>query len=142
MGKKFCNKIWNATRFVLQQISNSKLKTQNSKLQLKTKNLTKADKRILKALDKTVKSVDKDLERFQFGKAARILYDFFWHDFCDEYIEVSKKQNDEKTKKILLHCLLPSLKLLHPFIPFITEEIYQKLPLKNKKMLIIESWPR
>jgi len=142
MGKKFCNKIWNATRFVLQQISNSKLKTQNSKLQLKTKNLTKADKRILKALDKTVKSVDKDLERFQFGKAARILYDFFWHDFCDEYIEVSKKQNDEKTKKILLHCLLPSLKLLHPFIPFITEEIYQKLPLKNKKMLIIESWPQ
>ncbi len=142
MGKKFCNKIWNATRFVLQQISNSKLKTQNSKLQLKTKNLTKADKRILKALDKTVKSVDKDLERFQFGKAARILYDFFWHDFCDEYIEVSKKQNDEKTKKILLHCLLPSLKLLHPFVPFITEEIYQKLPLKNKKMLIIESWPQ
>jgi len=142
MGKKFCNKIWNATRFVLQQISNSKLKTQNSKLQLKTKNLTKADKRILKALDKTVKSVDKDLERFQFGKAARILYDFFWHDFCDEYIEVSKKQNDEKTKKILLHCLLSSLKLLHPFVPFITEEIYQKLPLKNKKMLIIESWPR
>ncbi len=143
MGRKFCNKIWNATRFVLQQISNSKLKTQNSKLQFKSKNLTSADKRILRALEKTKKSVNKDLESFRFGKAAHTLYNFFWHNFCDIYIEAAKKQNDEKTKKILLYVLLTSLKLLHPFIPFITEEIYQKLPIKNKKRsLMIEKWPQ
>jgi valyl-tRNA synthetase len=143
MGKKFCNKIWNASRFVLQQISNPKPKIQNSKLQLKNKKLTKADKKILKALKETTEMVNKDLENFRFGKAAHALYDFFWHDFCDKYIEDSKKQNDEKTKKILFHILLTSLKLLHPFIPFVTEEIYQSLPLKGKKKcLIIEEWPK
>ena len=101
-----------------------------------------ADKKILKSLQKTIKSINQDLENFQFGKAAHILYDFFWHDFCDIYIEASKKQNGEKTKKILLFVLLTSLKLLHPFTPFITEEIYQKLPIKDKKKsLMIEQWP-
>jgi len=143
MGRKFCNKLWNATRFVLQQISNSKLKTQNSKPQFKTKNLTTADKKILGALDKTIESVNKNLESFRFGQAAHLLYNFFWHDFCDRYIEKSKKQNDEKTKKILLYTLLTSLKLLHPFIPFITEEIYQKLPIKDKEQcLMVEEWPK
>jgi len=132
MGKKFCNKIWNASRFVLGQISKSKIKN---------KKLTSADKKILKALNKTIKSVNNDLENFRFGKAAHSLYDFFWHDFCDKYIEASKKQNDKKTKEILLYVLLNSLKLLHPFIPFITEEIYQKLPIKNK-CLMIENWPK
>jgi valyl-tRNA synthetase len=88
------------------------------------------------------------LENFQFGKAAHALYDFFWHDFCDIYIEKSKiqstksKSEKENTQKVLLYVLLTSLKLLHPFIPFITEEIYQKLPIKNKeKSLMIETWP-
>ncbi len=141
MGRKFCNKIWNASRFVLLQIGNSKLQITNSKSKLK--NLTLADKKILKTLEKVVKSVNKDLETFQFGKAAHTLYDFFWHDFCDLYLEKSKTQREKKnTQKILLYVLLSSLKLLHPFVPFITEEIYQKLPLKNKeKCLIIEKWP-
>ena len=105
-------------------------------------NLTVNDKKILKQLDKTIESVNKNLEQFKFGKAAHTLYDFFWHDFCDQYIEESKKQQSEKTKKILLYVLTISLKLLHPFIPFITEEIYQKLPIKDKKAcLMIESWP-
>jgi len=142
MGKKFCNKIWNASRFVCGQISNSKLKTQNSKPQLRTKNLTAADKQILEQLDKTIKSVDRYLDDFEFGKATHAIYDFFWHDFCDNYIEVSKKQNDEKTKKILLFVILNSLKILHPFMPFITEEIYQNMPIKNKKKsIMIEEWP-
>ncbi len=142
MGEKFCNKIWNASRFVLQQISKSKIKTQKSKLQFKNQNLTSADKKILKQLNKTVKSVNKDLENFRFGKAAHTIYDFFWHDFCDRYIETTKKQNNEKTEEILVFTLLNSLKLLHPFMPFISEEIYQKLPIKNKKKsLMIEKWP-
>ncbi len=154
MGKKFCNKIWNASRFVLQQTSKPKIKNQISKIQFKNQSLTSADRKILKVLDKTIKSVDTDLENFQFGKAAHTLYDFFWHNFCDVYIEKAKKQlalhrtssgagDDKKTKKILLYVLLNSLKLLHPFIPFITEEIYQKLPIKTKKKcLMVEEWPK
>jgi len=140
MGKKFCNKIWNASRFVLGQIGIFNF--QFSIFKPKVKNLSKADKKILKQLEKTIKSVNKDLENFQFGKAAHSLYDFFWHDFCDIYIEKSKKQGDEKTKKILLYVLLTSLKLLHPFMPFITEEIYQKLPIYKKTCLMIETWPK
>lgn len=147
MGKKFCNKIWNASRFVLFQIGNGKSKKKafnflENRLLPNSKFQTLADKRILKALNETVKSVNKNLENFQFGQAAQKLYDFFWHDFCDVYIEESKKQQDLKTKKILLYVLLNSLKLLHPFMPFITEEIYQRLPIKNKKKsLMIEVWP-
>jgi len=142
MGRKFCNKVWNASRFVMLQIPNSKQIP--NKFQTNSKFQTIADKKILRALDKTINSVNKDLESFRFGPASRKLYDFFWHDFCDVYIEKSKLQKDKKTtQKILLYVLLNSLKLLHPFIPFITEEIYQKLPLKKKKKcLMIENWPQ
>ncbi|MBU4298491.1 valine--tRNA ligase [Patescibacteria group bacterium] len=142
MARKFCNKIWNASRFVLLQFPISNFQFLNKSQILKLKNLTPSDKKILNVLDETIKSVNQDLENFQFGKAAHTLYDFFWRDFCDVYIEESKKQNNLKTKKILLYVLLTSLKLLHPFIPFVTEEIYQNLPLKNKKQcLMIEKWP-
>jgi len=151
MGKKFCNKIWNATRFVLSQIGNSKIQMPNAKSSSKLKCQTEADKEILKQLNKVIESIDKDLENFKFGQAAQTLYHFFWHKFCDIYIEKAKLQinnaktekEKEMTKKILLYVLLSSLKLLHPFIPLITEEIYQKLPLKNKKKcLMIEDWPK
>jgi len=147
MGRKFCNKLWNASRFVLLQFPSfcgqKQRGRRDASLRPPNSKLTVADKKILRALDKTIKSVDKDLESFRFGRAARRLYEFFWHDFCDVYIEKSKKQVDLKTKKILLYVLLNSLKLLHPLIPFITEEIYQKLPIKNKKQcLMIEEWPK
>jgi valyl-tRNA synthetase len=151
MGKKFCNKIWNATRYVMFQIKNEKLKAKTYNLNLKVKPLTSADKSILKALNRTIKSVDGCLDKFRFGRAARELYNFFWHDFCDKYIEQSKsqlqkaktKKERENTERILLHVLLSSLKLLHPFIPFITEEIYQSLPIKKtKKYLMVENWPK
>ena len=138
MGKKFCNKLWNATRFVILQCGSAQsILLHSNRFSAKDKN-----KKIIKALNKTVKSVNKDLENYQFGKATHTLYNFFWHDFCDKYIEESKNKNDDKTKVTLIYVLLTSLKLLHPFIPFITEEIYQKLPIKNKKKaLIIEEWP-
>jgi valyl-tRNA synthetase len=146
MGQKFCNKIWNASRFVLFKIGNSKIQIPK-RIKISNPKLTVADKQILKALTKVIKSVESDLENFRFGQAAHKLYDFFWHSFCDKYIEISKEQltneNLQKnTKKVLLYILLVSLKLLHPFIPFITEEIYQKLPIKNKKScLMVEEWP-
>ena len=139
MGKKFCNKIWNATRFVLRQIPDSEIDKDPKSL----KNLTQADKKILKQLEKTIKSVNNDLEKFKFGKVAHTLYDFFWHDFCDIYIEKAKNQDTKETKQILGYVLINSLILLHPFIPFITEEIYQQLSIKDKEhCLMIEQWPK
>jgi valyl-tRNA synthetase len=146
MGRKFCNKIWNSARFVLGQIGNSKFQIPNFKLNFK--NLTVTDRKIIKSLNETTKLVDKDLEKFRFGQAAHKLYNFFWHDFCDIYIEKSKKQLKDKdyklrTQKVLLFVLLNSLRLLHPFVPFITEQIYQILPLKAKeKSLMVEKWPK
>ncbi len=131
MAKKFCNKLWNASRFVLQQCP--KKQYSFSKIEAKSSH----DKKILKQLEKTKKEVEKNLDNFLFGKAAHVLYDFFWHDFCDVYIEKSKKQNNEK---VLICVLFNVLKLLHPFTPFITEEIYQKLPIKKKQSLMIEKW--
>jgi len=135
MGKKFANKVWNASRFVLSQIGQEKLIVQPAK------KLTAADKRILKQLKTTIQKVTKDLENFRFGQAAHLLYDFFWHDFCSQYIEASKKQDTPQTKQVLAYVLLNSLKLLHPFLPFATESIYQNLPFKEKEFLMVEEWP-
>lgn len=147
MGKKFCNKIWNASRFVLGQIGNFEFRISNSeiysKFKIKNSKLTPADKKILKQLNNIIKNIDRDIDKFEFGKAAHTLYDFFWHDFCDIYLEKSKTQKNKKlTGKVLVYILFNSLLMLHPFIPFITEEIYQTLPIKNKKKsLMIEGWP-
>jgi len=143
-GKKFTNKIWNASRFVLQQIEGKKINL-STPSQIKSakfqKNLTGADKKILKQLADTAKKINADLEKFRFGHAAHILYDFFWRDFCDKYIEAVKKQDTKETKQVLVYVLTQSLILLHPFIPFVTESIYQKLPFKREKFLMIEKWP-
>ena len=147
MGRKFCNKIWNAARFILLQISDDKMEIPNK---IEEKNLTENDKKILNSLGETVESVNDDLESFNFGQAARTIYNFFWHDLCDEYIEKSKDQINnsqseaerKRTENILIYVLVSSLKLIHPFMPFITEELYKNLPLKNKKeCLMVEDWP-
>ena len=94
--------------------------------------------------------MNDDLEKFQFASAEESLYNFFWHDFCDIYLEKAKKEisqaksrkEKEKIVKVLFYILLTSLKILHPFLPFLTEEIYQELPVKRKeKFLMIEKWP-
>ena len=136
-GKKFCNKIWNASRFVLER-----LEKYQQKSAAKPQPKTPADKKILKQLEKTQKIVSNNIDSFRFGHALRAAYDFFWHQFCDVYIEKSKKQFETAklkapTQKILLYVLSESLKLLHPFMPFVTEEIYKNVPLKNKKLLIV-----
>ncbi|PIU99490.1 MAG: valine--tRNA ligase [Candidatus Tagabacteria bacterium CG03_land_8_20_14_0_80_41_22] len=156
-GKKFLNKIWNASRFVLQQTENSKSEyrnpkqIQNSKFKI-PKPKTQADKEILKKLKEITKNTSKNIDNFEFSQALHDLYDFFWHDFCDCYLESSKAQManadlKENTQKILIYVLSNSLKLLHPFIPHVTEEIWSKMSffakaLKDKStMLIIEKWP-
>jgi len=144
--RNFANKIWNISRFVLTNLENLKVKTKNLKLKLKDKNLTSDDKEILFKLKKTTESVTKNIEKYQFNQAAEEIYQFIWHDFADKYLEASKNQlKDEKlkenTQKILLYVLSNSLKLLHPFMPYVTEEIWQKLPDK-KEPLIVADWPK
>ena len=141
-ARNFANKIWNATRFVMMNLKNNKQLTSNNKQQPEPK--TAADKKILNQLNQLVGSVNLNIEKYNFGRAAQDLYHFFWHEFCDIYLEESKKQlKDEKfkenTQQILFYVLSQSLKLLHPFMPFVTEEIWQTLGFE--KPLIISDWP-
>ena len=140
--RNFANKIWNASRFITMnrkttnyklQITNKTQKPKNPKTQ------NKNDKQILKSLDKTVKTVTQHIEKYRFGQAAEEIYQFFWHDFCDQYIEKVKNRRNE-AQPTLIKVLKTSLVLLHPFMPFITEEIWTN-QLKEKTPLAISKWP-
>ena len=108
----------------------------------------KDDLKILKHLNNLIKETTSDIESFKFHLALEKLYESFWHNFCDEYIEKAKdrlKGDDEKSKtaaqQTLYYCLKTYLKLLHPFIPFITEEIWEKIPFVEKN-ITVSNWPR
>jgi len=131
-GKKFANKIWNIARFV---VSNPPNDGQNS-------NLSKEDKEIYEKLEQVIESVAENMNSYNFGQALHIIYDFVWHEYADKYIEYSKMRDSEERGNALSSILASALKLLHPFMPFITEEIWSMMPGKNKKMLIIEKWPK
>ncbi|OQX50966.1 valine--tRNA ligase [candidate division CPR3 bacterium 4484_211] len=146
--RNFVTKIWNASRFVLQHKTKLKTTFKNPKLET-------ADKKILNRLDQVIRETTAALEKFHFSSAGETIYDFFWHEFCDRYIEQTKKRlygEDERAKcqalSVLLKVLIDCLKLLHPFMPFVTEEIYQKFlqaGLKGpeyKEALMVSPWPR
>ena len=130
-GKKFANKLWNMSRFVITQNGISK----------EHQNLSKEDKEILEKLDRVIKLSTENIDNYNFGQTLRIIYDFVWHEYADKYIEYAKTKNSEETKEILSSVLLNILKLLHPFMPFITEEIWSMMAGKNN-LLIIEEWPK
>lgn len=139
--RNFANKIWNATRFIFMNLEDDK----NYKLNFE--NLLFEDKWILSRYNETIGEIEKNLEKFEFGLAANKLYDFVWEEFCDWYIELVKPRlyNDDIEVKdnalsVLVTVLTGIIKLLHPFMPFITEEIYSYMPNK-KDMLINEVWP-
>lgn len=127
MGKKFANKIWNIAKYVL-------IKLGNEKFEIKK---LKSSAPIAKKLKKMSSVITKKTEDFKFGEATHDLYDFIWHEIADKYIEETKGKDDRKTKETLAYLLIGSLKMLHPFMPFITEEIYQQLPVKDKKKSIM-----
>ncbi|PIU03446.1 valine--tRNA ligase [Candidatus Shapirobacteria bacterium CG08_land_8_20_14_0_20_39_18] len=134
--RNFTNKIWNAARFTLApEISVDQRTNQRSSA------IHPDDQWILSELDKTTKTVTQHVEKYQFGQAAEDLYEFFWHSFCDKYIEMTKTRREE-AQPALLFVLITSLKLLHPFMPFVTEEIWQKMPQHEDKPLIIAQWPK
>jgi valyl-tRNA synthetase len=141
--RNFCNKLWNASRFAFMNLEDYKgtctLET-NSHQSL-------ADRWILSRLNSTAKDVHQALEAFRFNDAATTLYKFIWNEFCDWYIELSKSRlnsdnADERhaTQNVLVHVLEATLKLLHPFMPFITEEIWQKLP-KDGDSIMVAPFP-
>ena len=139
-AKNFANKIWNASKFVLSNIDDT-LK------EYKVENLCIEDKWIINKLDKLVVQVTNHIEKYEVGIAATKIYDFIWSEFCDWYIEIVKPRlYDENclTKKeamyTLNHVLVTSLKLLHPFMPFITERIYREL-IEDKASIMLETWP-
>ena len=142
-SRNFANKLWNASRFVLMNIE------EGDDLDFSTiKNLELEDKWILKRLNNVIEEVTKNLENYEIGLAASRIENFIWEEYCDWYIEFAKLRlygEDEEAKadvkKVLLYVLNKMIALLHPFMPFITEEIYSALPDK-KDMLIIEQWPQ
>jgi valyl-tRNA synthetase len=139
--KHFGNKLWNIARFILSNIENEELGMQNAEF----KAVTTADKEIISKLEATIKSVTQNLENLNLHEAAQAIYQFTWYEFADVYIETSKAQlaNEEvkaNTQAILLNSLSTILKLLHPFMPFVTEEIWSKL--NQKDLLIVEQWPK
>jgi valyl-tRNA synthetase len=145
-GKKLNNKIWNAARFVVENIKNEE-NIGGGKIICKTNE----DKLIISEVKKTKKLVERYVEDFKMAKALRCLYNFFWKSFCDRYIEQAKKQiliekYSLNTKKILYFVLLESLKMFHPFLPFVTEAVYQnikqsiKTNSRNSEFLMIRKW--
>jgi valyl-tRNA synthetase len=133
-GQKFSNKLWNIARYVLGKVG-EKFETKPPQTK------TMENKKIIKNIEKTKKMVETSIVEFEFSKALRGLYDFVWHDFADKYIEYSKKDASDETKRVLSFALYEILKMLHPFMPFVTEEIYDKLSFPGKKeVLMIENF--
>ncbi len=141
-SRNFANKLWNATRFVMMNLDEKVVKED-----LSLDDLEEEDKWILSRMNTVIKEVTDNLNKYEIGIAAQKIYDFIWEEYCDWYIEIVKPRlYDEKSKtnevaqKILLLVLKNILKLLHPFMPFITEEIWNHLPHIEEK-LIVSDWP-
>ncbi|MBI3315454.1 MAG: valine--tRNA ligase, partial [Candidatus Omnitrophica bacterium] len=138
VGRNFANKIWNATRFVMMNMS---LSAAGLKHAPKSSLINPIDQWILSRLNQTVLYVTQSLDRLRFNEAASILYDFFWHQFCDWYLELAKPNIHSQETQWVLHTVLEnSLKLLHPFMPFVTEEIWQKIPHEGESIMV-SAWP-
>jgi valyl-tRNA synthetase len=154
IGRNFANKIWNAGRFLLmnqQQVTSPELRVTNlSGEQLATRNaqlethFDLADKWILSRLHSTIKDLNNSLEQFDINQATKILYDFIWHDYCDWYVEMLKSRlygnESNEVKQIVLQRAMnmfeTSLRLLHPFMPFVTEELWQQFSMNNPQSAI------
>ena len=139
-SRNFTNKLWNAARFIIMNLSGDEKPCKPD-----AATLDMADKWILTKLSGVIKEVTDNIEKFEFGIALQKLYDFAWDNFCDWYIEAAKAGlNSERAgtvKSVLIYVMDKMLKLLHPFIPFVTEEIWQALPHDGESIMISE-WPR
>ena len=130
----FINKLWNASRFCLMNIEDLK--------GYDFSDLDVQDKWILSKLNKVINKVTKNMESYEFNNAGGELYNFIWSDFCDSYIEMSKFSLDSvSTKSTLCYAISAILKMLHPFMPYVTDEIYSMLPIRDAENIMISSYP-
>lgn len=141
LGSRFANKIWNATRFLLMNLEGREL------VDIDQSMLSVSDRWIYSRLNRTIATIESAMDNYHFNEAANAVYSFFWSDFCDWYIEISKDKllhGSEKEKdiqvSIVMDILEISMRLMHPFLSFITEEIYQKLP-NHKGDVIVAPYP-
>ncbi len=143
VGARFANKIWNASRYILMNTKDIESG------EVKEAELDTADKWILTLYEETVQKVNTCMEKYRFNEASALMYEFFWHEFCDWYIEISKIKlygDDKKARShaalMLVRILEGCMRLLHPIMPFITEEIWQLIPMeKSKKSIMIAEYP-
>lgn len=132
----FINKLWNASRFVFMNLEGF------TKEEETFQDLSLADQWILTKLNKVISDVRKNMDKYEFHNVGNTLYDFIWSDFCDWYIELAKANMNNTTKSVLYKVLVDIIKMLHPFMPYVTEEIYQNLPYKEEKSIMISSYPK
>ena len=137
--RNFANKIWNASRFLMMNLTIDKCEL--------PEHLEMEDKWILSKLNRVIPEVTENMDKYELGVAAQKVYDFIWDDYCDWYIELTKsrlqgedQQAKENAQKVLCYVLTDILKLLHPFMPFLTEEIWQALPHEGD-FLMLQKWP-
>ncbi|GAI60170.1 unnamed protein product, partial [marine sediment metagenome] len=142
--RNFSNKIWNVSRFSIMNLKNFDI----DKIEIEKLKMNLVDKWIVSKLNKTIKKSTEYLNEYKYGEAAKTIYEFAWNEFCDWYIEFSKPKLyqekdtiEKRTSQYILWFVLEStLRLLHPFMPFITEEIWQKLPHKGESIMV-SPWP-
>jgi len=135
--RNFVNKLWNISRYIINHVSTEDIRD----IDLNEKNFTVADKWIFAIFNNLIKEVGLDLDNYNFSQAGEKLRNFSWNDLADWYLEISKFE-DNKDKKALLYYILDNLlKLWHPFMPFVSESIYQELH-KGKRMLMVSTWPQ
>ena len=140
-SRNFANKIWNAARFILMNLEGHDVKG------ILPETLTTEDKWIISGFNRVAKEITENLEKFELGIAVQKIYDYLWDDFCDWYIEIAKIRMNgddpvtaQNAREVLVWVMTGTLKLLHPFMPFITEEIWQTLPHEGEA-LMISQWP-
>ena len=138
-GRNFANKIWNASRFILSTINLDEIDVDLCTYSKKSVKDLK-DKWILSRFYQTLANIEKSLDKYRFNEAVNTIYEFFWHEFCDWYLEFAKINPDKTTQIILYKILEKTLRILHPFMPFITEEIWQKLPCEGDSIMT-SKWP-
>ncbi|MBR6005633.1 MAG: class I tRNA ligase family protein, partial [Clostridia bacterium] len=136
-SRNFANKLWNASRFIMMNLGEENIPCEIPA------DLALEDKWVISLFNDLVKEVTDNLEKFELGIAVAKLYDFVWDIFCDWYIELAKirlQSGNKDVKQVLVYIMTGILKLLHPFMPFITEEIYQTIP-HGDEALMISAWP-
>jgi valyl-tRNA synthetase len=137
-ARAFATKIWNAARFIFRHVNESERLP--SLAELKQSNLSLVDRWILSRLARTAENVNRSVDQYNLHEGARHVYLFFWHEFCDWYLEMIKL-HPERSKPTLLYVFENALRLLHPFMPFITEELWQSLPHEGES-IVIASYPQ